>query len=242
MSFRMVFASLCCILLLFILAAAEKPPAQYKSSGKFEGGTVSSGVIVSGVRFGIHSTFTRMVLDLDQLGEDSQRSPATDHPAYCIEYFEHPYRLVIHLEGTSFDPESQIQANPALPFSVVTPPDGTIKEMQVYLAGPSEFKVIEVDDPAKLAIDVRPAADTVIPTVYSVQLKPDYTAEQAFNLIESSEFPEGFEPYVLVLGELIIVEQAFSDPAEAARIDAALRDMGYASVINERQGDELPLG
>jgi hypothetical protein len=39
---------------------------------------------------------------------------------------------------------------------------------------------------------------------------------------------------------LVVVEQPFTDLTQAARVDAALRDMGYASMINERRGDELP--
>jgi hypothetical protein len=45
---------------------------------------------------------------------------------------------------------------------------------------------------------------------------------------------------VLVLGQYVVVEQAFTEPAAAARMDAALRDLGYACVINERRGNELP--
>jgi len=124
---------------------------------------------------------------------------------------------------------------------VVTREDGTIKEMQVFLAGPSEFKVIEIDGPAKLSIDVRPLSLTV-PPIYTVQVTGSYTASEAYALVERGEFPQGFEPQVLVLGDVVVVEQAFPDASSAAAMDAALRDMGYASVINERRGDELPQG
>ena len=40
--------------------------------------------------------------------------------------------------------------------------------------------------------------------------------------------------------DLVVVEQVILDPANASKLDAALRDMGYASVINERRGNELP--
>ena len=59
-------------------------------------------------------------------------------------------------------------------------------------------------------------------------------------MVSSSSVPTGYHPSVLVLGELVVVEQVFTDPAEAVRMDTALKEMGYASVINERRGDELP--
>jgi hypothetical protein len=144
------------------------------------------------------------------------------------------------MPGVQFDPQAQITSKPALPFSVVTPPSGSIKEMQVFLDGPSEFKVIEIDGPAKLSIDVR-AVQSGVPNIYSVQLLGPQTAAEAFALVEQGQFPSGFQPYPLVLGNVVVVEQAFTDAALAAQLDNALREMGYDSVIAERAGNELPL-
>lgn len=225
--------------LLLALAAADKPPAQFISAGEFSGGVASDDLALTGVRFGHHSGFTRMVLDLSQRAEDGALSGAPRHPVYRVAYREYPYRLVIGLQDVWFDTAARVGTKPALPFSVVTREDGTIKEMQVFLAGPSEFKVIEIDGPAKLSIDVRPLS-LAVPAVYTVQVTGTYTASEAYALVERGEFPAGYEPCVLVLGDVVVIEQAFADAAAAATVDAALRDMGYASVINERRGDELP--
>lgn len=234
----MIFG-LAMVVLLLALAAADKPPAQYIASGEFSGGVASDDIALTGVRFGHHSGFTRMVLDLSQRDADGHISGAPRHPVYRVAYREYPYRLVVSLQDVWFDPGARVGTKPALPFSVVTREDGSIKEMQVYLAGPSEFKVIEVDDPAKLSIDVRPLSLTV-PAIYTVQVTGSYTASEAYALVERGEYPPGFEPQVLVLGDVVVIEQAFPDASSAAAMDAALRDMGYASVINERRGDELP--
>jgi hypothetical protein len=227
------------LVLLIVLAAAEKPPAQFIPSGSFSGGVAVENAALTAVRFGQHSDYTRMVLDLAQRGPDGALHDAQQHPLYSVRYAEYPYRLLISLQDVWFDPQVEVVARPALPFSVIAREDGTIKEMQVYLSGPSEFKLIEIDDPAKLSIDVRPR-QVKIPLIYTVQLTGDFTATEAFALVERGEFPAGFAPAALVLGDLVVVEQAFTNANEAAQMDAALKEMGYASVINERRGNELP--
>jgi hypothetical protein len=220
-------------------AAAPKPPAQYKSSGTFTGGTLTDKVVISGIRFGAEDEFQRMVLDLEQIGDSGLRGPALAHPIYEVAYLEYPYRLVLRLQGTSFGEDASVQTKGALPFSIVTHEDGSIKEMQVFLPGPSEFKVIEIDDPAKLCIDVRPSG-TAVPSIYTVQITGVKTASDAYALVDQGEFPAGYSPQVLVLGQQAVVEAVYPDAQAAAAADAALQNLGYASVINERRGDELP--
>ncbi|MBN2081360.1 hypothetical protein JW859_04040 [bacterium] len=229
----------CLLALLLVLAAAEKPPAEFLTVGRFDGGTATDNVALTAVRFGGHADYTRMVLDFATRQDNGTYVDANTHPVYSVEYREFPYRLVIKLQDVLFKPDLEVAAKPALPFSVVAREDGTIKEMQVFLEGPAAFKVIEIDDPAKLSIDVKPLNATV-PTIYTVQLTGNYTATEAFSLVERSSFPAGYDPAVLVLGDLVVVEQVILDPQTASMLDAALREMGYASVINERRGNELP--
>jgi hypothetical protein len=217
-------------------APAERPPAEFRSEGAFSGGTLTDGLVLSGIRFGKHSRFTRMVLDLDH----DSGAGASAHPVYSVSYHEYPFRLVVRLEGVRFNEGMQVQSRPALPFSVVTEEDGAIREMQVYLPGPSEFKVIEIDGPAKLSIDVRKRGGVEIPVVYTVQLTDPRNAEEAFALLEGGVFPDDYAPAVLVLGDVVVVEQVFSDPSSAAKMEEALRELGYGTIINERRGDELP--
>ena len=235
-------------LLVFLYAAAlaqeaalpQKAPATFQRSGSFTGGIAETKLLLSGVRFGAQGDATRMVLDFEGVAaEDGSQPPADRHPVYSIEYREFPYRLVMHFEGLTFDPDATVQQKPALPFSIITPPDGSIKEIQVFLPGPCEFKVIEIDDPAKLSIDVR-QIESEVPEIYTVQVTDPQTAEEAYALIESGQFPEGYRPDALVMGDVVVVEQPFLSAERAADMDAKLRSMGYASVINARRGDELP--
>jgi len=223
--------------------APPRPPAQYRQNGSFAGGSAKGYTVISGVRFGKQDDGAmRMVLDLDSWdgSADGGRKPASAHPVYSVELLPYPYRLVVRMQSTLFDAHAKVMSTPALPFSVVAEDNGMVKEMQVFLTGPSEFKVIEVDDPAKLSIDVRPLKGAEVPDVYTVQLTGSHTPSEAFALVEQGKFPEGFTPKVLVLGKFVVIEDVFTDPAKAAEMDTALRSMGYSSVINERRGNELP--
>jgi hypothetical protein len=237
-----LLACACALAVTAMLSAAEpiKPPAKYKTSGTFTGGTLAQGTLLTGVRFGEHEDYISMVLDLDQVSATGLRSAAGAHPVYSVTYLEFPYRLVLTLQGTRFAGDVHVDTNPALPFSVVTQPDGSLKQMQVFLSGPSEFKVIEVDDPAKLCIDVRPLPQAAIPPVFTVQILGPKTAGEAFPLVEQGQFPPDCHPNVIVLGDVVVVEQAFTDGSAAQAVDAALRSAGYVTLINERKGNELP--
>jgi hypothetical protein len=239
----LMYAAAAALLSLLLVSAGEviKPPAQFKGSGEFSGGAAGQPMVINGIRFGNNDGVIRMVLDFENCdAQMGSRSSANRHPIYSITLREYPYHLAIRFNGVMFDPKAKVQSDPALPFSIVTQEDGTVKEIQVFLAGPVEFKVIEIDDPAKLSIDVKVRKGAPIPNVFTVQLTEPKTAEEAFALVEQGTFPEGFAPEALVLGSLIVVEQAFTDPAMAAQMDTQLRAMGYSTMINERKGNELP--
>jgi len=246
-----IFAVAACIAAFFLASTAfadegapSKPPAAYKSSGSFAGGSAKLFTVISGIRFGKQEDgrAMRMVLDFDEWDgtADGARRPATAHPVYSVELLPYPYRLVIRMKDTMFDAHAKVMSSPALPFSVVAEDNGMVKEMQVFLEGPSEFKVIEVDDPAKLSIDVRLNKGANVPNIYTVQLTDPKTPAEAYALVEQGNFPDGFHPSVLVVGNLVVVEAVYTDTRDAVKMDAALRSMGYSSVINERPGNELP--
>lgn len=233
----------CCLLMLALLSfnasrdavaqddtAPPKPPAVFVSSGGFSGGKEGAQAAITGVRFGKQGDATRMVIDLGE---------AAAHPTYSFEMKQYPYRIIARFSGVRLADNPQVQQKGALPFSIVTTPDGMVKELQVFLPGPSEYKVIDIDDPAKFSIDVR-TIRAEVPDVYTVQLTAPQTAAEAFALAEQGQFPEGYRPEVLVIGKFVVVEQAFTEPGAAAAMDTALRQLGYASVINERGGAELP--
>jgi len=221
--------------LLVCIPANSEEPAEFKAGGSFAGGKSTDGMVLSGIRFGRHTGYTRMVLDFEFAGGGQ----TAQHPVYEVAYLEFPYRLSIRLQGVTFSSDSVVQAKPALPFSVVTELNGTVREMQIYLSGPSEFKVIEIDNPAKLSIDVR-RLEQAVPDIFTVQLLAPQNAQEAYALLEQGNLPTGYNPSVLVLGEVVVVEQVFTDPSAAVAMESALKELGHSAVINQRRGDQLP--
>jgi len=226
--------------LLGAAAAQEaKPPAQYKKAGSFSGGNELPGCVLSSIRFGKHPDFHRIVLDFS-VGQAGKVVDAPRHPPYRVEYREFPYRLKIVLEGVKYSETARVDTAHALPLSIVTKADNEIQLAEVFLQGPALFKVIEIDDPAKLAIDVKYLPYEPIPTVYAVQLQGVKDVQMAFTLLTSGEFPAGFRPDVIVIGNAVFVENCYLALEEAAAAVASLGEAGYPALVIERRGDELP--
>ncbi len=214
-------------------------PAQFKKQGFFAGGKPLAGAILSGIRFGKHSDFLRVVFDLFQQTRTSTIG-APWHPPYKIEYKKYPYRFVITLEGVTFYERANIESENSLPLSIVTTPDNTIKVIQIFVNEPVLFKVIEIDDPAKLSLDIKKAGDEEIPRVYAVTLKNVDDVETAFEILESGKIPEGIDLDVLVIGNSVFVEAVFLNLDEAAETASILEKNGFEALITERMGNELP--
>lgn len=225
-----------------------RPPAEYKSEGEFTGGTKDTGFSIEAVRFGKHEDFTRIVFDLleENPAEKFNRFPAQAHPVYRIEYKEFPYRVNVFFTGVKFLNSTRVDREAAVPFSLVTPPDNSVKQMTFFLPGPCLFKVIEIDDPAKIAIDVKPIADAKIPTVYALGILNVPDVETAFKGVEGrgfegkGKFPDKFHPSVVVLGSAFFVEDVYTSLGEATEVSADLEKAGYETLVSERAGNELP--
>jgi hypothetical protein len=229
-------------------SAQDKPPvtpAEFRSAGSFSGGVLTAGVRLDGIRFGSHDGYTRMVLDFSAQRGAPAEAVLPDgglalHPRYEVAYAQYPYRLCLKFLGVGFDGSASVQSRPALPFSVVTGADSRIVELQIFLSGPSRFKVIEIDGPAKLAIDVQPDPAQSVPEVFCVQITDARTPEDAYGLLRTAGWPDGALPSAIVLGDKVVLEYAYTDRAGAVSMQARLRDLGYSSLINERRGDQLP--
>lgn len=238
---------LCAVLLTGFLLSFSSPggseekviPAQYKREGYFAGGKPLEGAVLSGIRFGKHSDFLRAVFDLSQV-QDGKITGAPWHPVYKIEYRKYPYRFRIEFQGVKYLETSKIGTEHALPLTIVTTPDNTIKIIEIFINKPALFKVIEVDDPAKLALDIKTVNDEVIPKVFAVQLKDVDDVETAFKLLDGNALPEGVNADVLVVGNAVFVEAVFLSLEEAAETAALLEKNGFTTLISERMGNELP--
>jgi hypothetical protein len=105
---------------------------------------------------------------------------------------------------------------------------------------PAVFKVIEIDDPAKLSLDIKLATGESIPNVFAVQLQGIDGVERAFELVEGSELPLEYKPDVLVLGNAVFVEAIYFTLKEAAEVAGKLEKAGFSTLVSERRGNELP--
>ena len=232
--------SLGCILAVSALtvnaaAQPQKAPAQYKSSGHFSGGSELPGCVLTGIRFGKHTGFLRIVLDFS-VGS----SGAPKHPPYRVEYRTFPYRFCITFEGVAYAEDAHVDTLNAVPLSIVTNAENDIQLMEMFITGPALFKVIEVDDPAKLALDVKYLPNEAIPIVYAVQLQDVGDVQTAFALIAREDLPDGFDPDVIVIGNAVFVEDTYLTLDEAVAIVSRLDDAGYPAMVTERLGNELP--
>jgi hypothetical protein len=220
-------------------AAPQKAPAQFKTSGAFSGGAKLAGSVLDGIRFGKHPDFMRVVFDFS-VESGGKRTGAPSHPSYKIEYKKFPYRFKITLEGVKYAEDAVVQSVDAIPFSIVTSSDNTIQIMELFVPGPAMFKVIEVDDPAKLSLDIKFLPNEPVPTVWAVQLQDVKDVQSAFKLLNAGGFPEGFEPDILVIGNSVYVEGIYLTLDAAAQAVAKLDDMGIPAIVAERKGSELP--
>lgn len=221
------------------LCAQTPRPAQYKEKGFFAGGHELAGALLTGIRFGEHRDFLRVVLDLG-VERNGKSVGAPRHPPYRIEYLRYPYRFRLTFEGVKYASDARVETAHALPLTVVTTADDTIKVIELFINKPAFFKVIEIDDPAKLSLDIKERTEEEIPRVYAVQLQGVDDVESAFNLIEDSAFPEDYQPDVLVLGNTVFVEAVYFTIDKAAEVAGKLEKAGFSTLVSERQGNELP--
>jgi len=213
----------------------QKAPAQYKSSGYFSGGSGLPGCVLTGIRFGKHAGFLRIVLDFN-VGDGG----APKHPPYRVEYRAFPYRFYITFEGVKYAEDARVDTLNAVPLSIVTNAENDIQLMEMFITGPALFKVIEVDDPAKLALDVKYLPSETIPVVYAVQLQDVGDVQTAFSLVAREDLPDGFDPDVIVIGNAVFVEDTYLTLEEALAVVSRLDDAGYPAMVTERLGNELP--
>jgi len=221
------------------IPAQAPAPAKYKQEGFFAGGRELPGAMLTGIRFGKHRDFLRIVFDLG-VERDGKVVGAPFHPPYKIEYLRYPYRFRVTFKGAKYAPNAKVETAQALPLTVVTTADDTIKVIELFVNRPAVFKVIEIDNPAKLALDVKERVDEEIPRVYAVQLQGVDDVESAFGLVEDSAFPPDYRPDILVLGNTVFVEAVYFTLEEAARVAGKLEKAGFTTLVSERQGNELP--
>ena len=219
-----------------------KEPAQYKDAGYFEGGKVSDGLALTAIRFGKHPDFRRIVLDFGIVDrEDPAKTVEPEvHPKYKVEYRACPYRFTITFSGVKYFENAIVQKKDSLPFGLVVTKDGVIKQLEFFVTRPAIFKVIEVDGPARLSVDIKYKSDVEVPRVNVVQVVGIESVERAFELTETGRFPEMFKPQIVVLGDKFFVEGIYDTFEQAVEVSSELEKLNYSTIISERKGNAFP--
>lgn len=150
-------------------SAQPSASSQYRDSGRQEksrvsapdftatptmsGGSDSSANTIRAVRFGVHEGYKRVVIDLG-MGE----SPASTVPEWSLESPTGDGRLKVNLPSVSSTAVSGGSFDGSLleSFYVVRSPDGGMF-VDIFSGRAFYYRVIELSDPARLAIDFKPS-------------------------------------------------------------------------------------
>lgn len=195
------------------------------------------------IRFGRHPNFHRTVLDLVAGKAGETHSYLGLHPRYSIEYRDFPSRLNIYFEDVYVEPTTKVMSKHQLPFELISDRTGKVVKLTLFLPGPSEFRVIEVDDPAKLAIDIRPVSNpSPKKRVYAIQVYGFASLDDALRVLSSGQLDRRMFDLFVVEGTPLI-EAALTDYQLASRLALEIEDElpGVKVVVSERKADSLPV-
>ncbi len=216
-------------------------PAQFKDAGYFAGGKADDGIAITGIRFGKDKDIRRVVIDFGAMDQGGKIVPAEVHPKYKVEYRSCPYRFTLTFPGVKYSDAAKVQKKNGLPFSLVTDKAGKIAQLEFFATNPALFKVIEVDDPARLAIDIKYKYDVEVPRIHVVQVVGVSSVEKAFELVDTGRFPESFKPQIVVIGEKFFIEGIYDTFEKAVQVNSELEAGGYSTIISERKGNAFPV-
>lgn len=216
-------------------------PAQFKDAGFFAGGKADDGIAITGIRFGKDKDIRRVVIDFGAIDQGGKIVPAEVHPRYRVEYRACPYRFTVTFPSVKYADTAKVQKKYGMPFSLVTDKSGRIAQLEFFITSPAMFKVIEVDDPARLAIDIKFRHDAEVPKVHVVQVVGVETVERAFELVDLNRFPASFKPQVVVIGDRFFIEGIYDTFEKAVQVNSELENSGYSTIISERKGNAFPV-
>ena len=231
-------------LLGWLISSASALAGPWTSPGKtLAGGKPGVTAVIEQIRFGRHPSFHRTVLDLASGKAGEAHGFLKLHPRYSIEYREFPSRLNIYFEDVYVEPSTKVMSDAQLPFELISDRSGKVVKLTLFLPGPSEFRVIEVDDPAKLAIDIRPATETgEQKKIYAIQVYGFASLDDALRVFSSGQLDRRMFDLFVVEGTPLI-EAALTDYQLASKLALQIEDElpGVKVVVSERRADSLPV-
>jgi hypothetical protein len=137
---------------------AEKPEG-FIATGTFTGGIITDGQDISGIRFGKHELFERVVLDLSAWtgGTPTERVDEACH--YDAKISDDGKTITITLSGARGVSAGTPDLTRSTYFKSVTayfPEDDSMVGFTIELNQASEYKVFSLKSPGKIVIDVMP--------------------------------------------------------------------------------------
>lgn len=242
----LVFAS-------FAFAEPDAPVATLDKTGIFHGvGSVvdpreepGSNGDIQNVRWDLHEGYERLVFDLHENAYGVKKTPPLKTPgSYRITNETYPCRLVCDLNGrqaNGISPPPDFSKSRLIKvlYRIVVLDDATVK-FALELREPIEVEVFELHDPARIVLDIRPAADNA--KRYSVRTRAMKRGEQAGNL-EEELFSKGFRNVRILRctdGNFCLEAGLFLNREDATALAGKIATAGIPVFVEERGINDFP--
>ncbi|MBS7525846.1 hypothetical protein KHM83_04045 [Fusibacter paucivorans] len=137
---------------------AEKPEG-FIATGSFSGGIVTDGQDVSGIRFGKHELFERVVLDLSVWTGGTPTERVEEACQYDAKISDDGKSVILTLSGARGVSAGTPDLSRSTFFKSVEasfPEDDSTVSFEIVLNQTSEYKVFQLKSPGKIVIDVMP--------------------------------------------------------------------------------------
>lgn len=215
--------------------------------GYATGGTITDGRDLRDIRWGRHSGFERIVLDIYHGGYGEQGPPAVDPCWFEVELEDYPYRAVVVLggiRGISADFEQTFPSNSLIEdvHSILYKDDSGASLAIVYRV-PVEIRVLELYNHGRIVIDARPKSPQPSePVKYSVRTPP-LTQDQVISMYYELKDFQGMSPRFLTNAQGVTLWEAglIASHSDAAALRDTLTAQTDAQLyVEERLPAALP--
>jgi len=205
----------------YIEASLDKQFIYLTEQAKIQGGEMTDGRDLRDIRWGKHTDFERIVLDIYE-GAYLEKGPSVPIPCYfVVEYEYYPFRFTVTLSGIrarnaefgSFPWSCIFEETYSLPYL-----DDSGLKFAIGLKGPVEFEVFELHNPGRIVIDVREnPRKRELPEVYSLRTETGLGVEELGYLDEIMFGLESENPRIIKAadGKLFFEEGYYLDEEKA---------------------------
>ena len=245
------------ILVIFLILAPAASPAQtlkasvgkqdiYIDSGTVTGGVASNVMDLYKIRFARHSTFERLVIDVQQLWE---RVPADKPCVFSVDYEPYPFRLVLALDSVRLEISAQFPkfSNSDYISGMYSLPayDWGNANWVIALKKPIKYEIFELHQLARIVIDIKGAdiSAAKFAPVYSLRTKSaDFNYKYLTGLEEKLNEFQAKKVRILKSqhNKYLIEEGYYKTKPEAIERQNYFASKGIVLFIEKRQADQIP--